>query len=161
MKRGKSENPSKVSGYTRQQEASTTKEVDQSDSDDIEITISVPISKRRDVDHEEVNLKLENSLSQDYTSSSSSSFSSTRNGENLEKVAEETSTPSSRDTDLKSLIRSRLSKASGYKANPSYQIQLPTSGLDLSLKLRARKRSILLSIDRKKKGNKSLQIHLH
>lgn len=159
MKRGKSENPSKASGYTRQQETSTTKEVDQSDSDDIEITISVPISKRRDVDQEEVNSKLENSLSQDYTSSSS--FSSTRNGENLEKVAEETSTPSSRDTDLKSLIRSRLSKASGYKANPSYQIQLPTSGLDLSLKLRAKKRSILLSIDRKKKGNKSLQIHLH
>ena len=157
MKRGKNENPSTTNGYTRQQRTSTTKEVDQSESDDIEITISVPISKRINIGNGEGSSNLEKSISQDDTPSSSLS---SQNGEKIEKVTEATSSLSSTDEELKYLIRSRLSKASGYKANPSYLIQLPTSILDLSPKLHVKKRSILLFIDRRKRRNKSLQIHL-
>ena len=113
MKRGKDEIISKTGGYTRQKEQSQTRDTDSSDSDDIEITISVPISKRRDIDSREKSSKLEKSTPQNGIASSP------MNDKSTEKAAEVVSTSSSRDEDLKSLIRSRLSKASGYRANPS------------------------------------------
>ena len=157
MKRGKDETDSKTSGYNRQQKSSTTKEVEQSDSDDVEITISIPISKRRDIDNEEKSSILEKSTSQNAISSSSSSL---QNEPNKRKEENPISTSSSPNEELKSLIRSRLSKASGYRADTSYSTSFLRLVLDLFPKVLEKKRSIHLFIDPRKRGSELLQTHL-
>lgn len=120
MQRGDPSRNSKNRGYIRRQPFSLPIDSDSSDSDDIDIniSISIPTSKRR---------ALEKQADMSTMESNSNTRDAVATNTKVEDESKTDKRPVSTQTideckqdDLKSLIRSKLSKASGYKPDIAY-----------------------------------------
>lgn len=117
---------SKSGGYIRRQPSSLPIDSDSSDSDDIDIniSISIPTSKRRALETQaDMSNIVSNSSSGDTGDTGGTCATTTREEDESTSSKDPVSTQTAdecKQDDLRSLIRSKLSKASGYKPDIAY-----------------------------------------